>query len=54
MTAMQKEFEMSMLGELAYFLGLQVKQTSTSAFLFQTKYAKNLVKNFGLESAKVV
>ncbi|XP_012850949.1 PREDICTED: uncharacterized protein LOC105970659 [Erythranthe guttata] len=51
---MSSEFEMSMVGELTYFLGLQVKQMSDGIFITQSKYAKNLVKCFGLESAKTV
>ena len=35
---MQKEFEMSLLGELTYFLGLQVQQNKDGIFLSQTKY----------------
>lgn len=49
---MQSEFEMSMMGELSYFLGLQVKQLHTGMFISQSKYAKGLVSKFGLESAK--
>ncbi|CAA0808130.1 cysteine-rich RLK (RECEPTOR-like protein kinase) 8, partial [Striga hermonthica] len=41
---MSSEFEMSLVGELSYFLGLQVKQGKDSIFLHQGKYAKNLVK----------
>ena len=37
---MQKEFEMSLLGELTYFLGLQVQQNKYGIFLSQTKYLK--------------
>ena len=48
---MSSEFEMSLVGELAYFRGMQVKQTGNGTFISQTKYAKNLVKKFGLESA---
>ncbi|KAI9174421.1 hypothetical protein LWI28_017005 [Acer negundo] len=48
----QGEFEMSMMGELNYFLGMQVKQTSMGIMLNQSKYARNLVKMFGLESGK--
>ncbi|XP_024195821.1 uncharacterized mitochondrial protein AtMg00810-like [Rosa chinensis] len=51
---MESEFEMSMCGELTFFLGLQVKQLNTGLFLSQTKYAENLIKKFGLESKKVV
>ena len=50
---MTSKFEMSMMGEMNYFLGLQVKQTAEGIFLSQTKYAKELVKKFGLkDSAK--
>jgi hypothetical protein len=48
---MQSEFEMSLVGELTYFLGLQVKQMDDTLFISQRKYAKNIVKKFGLESA---
>eukprot|EP00253_Pinus_taeda_P034510 PITA_34510 len=34
----QKEFEMSLLGELTYFLGLQIQQKEGGIFLSQTKY----------------
>ena len=37
---MQQEFEMSLLGELTYFLGLQVQQNKYGIFLSQTKYLK--------------
>jgi hypothetical protein len=40
---------MSMIGELNYFLGLQVKQTTEGIFISQSKYAKDLVKRFGLD-----
>jgi hypothetical protein len=46
---MKQEFEMSMIGELTYFLGLQVKQSSEGIFISQSKYAKDLVKRFGLD-----
>ncbi|XP_022883408.1 uncharacterized protein LOC111400215 [Olea europaea var. sylvestris] len=46
------EFEMSMVGELSYFLGLQVKQTDCGLFISQSKYAKDLVKRFDLDSKK--
>ena len=41
---MKNEFEMSMVGELSFFLGLQVKQMEEGTFVSQSKYAKNLVK----------
>ena len=49
---MKKEFEVCMLGELNYFLGLQVKQWKDGIFISQEKYAKNLVKRLGLDSKK--
>ncbi len=49
---MQSEFEMSMMGELKYFLGLQIKQTQEGIFINQAKYCKELIKRFGMESAK--
>ncbi|CAA0807006.1 cysteine-rich RLK (RECEPTOR-like protein kinase) 8, partial [Striga hermonthica] len=41
---MSSEFEMNLVGELSYFIGLQVKQGKDGIFLHQGKYAKNLVK----------
>ena len=49
---MKKEFEMSTVQELNYFLGLQVKQWKDGIFIFQEKYAKNLIKRIGLDSKK--
>ena len=49
---MTTTFEMSMVGDLNYFLGLQIKQCKDGIFFCQSKYAKNLVKRFGLDNAK--
>ena len=49
---MKKEFKMSMVGELTFFLGLQVKQMKEGIFISQEKYAQNIVKKFGLDSKK--
>ena len=49
---MKRELEISMVGELNYFLWLQVKQREDEIFISQEKYAKNLVKRFGLNSKK--
>ncbi|XP_062173613.1 uncharacterized mitochondrial protein AtMg00810-like [Alnus glutinosa] len=46
---MKQEFEMRMIGELTYFLGLQVKQSPEGIFISQSKYAKDSVKRFGLD-----
>ena len=48
---MQSEFEMSMMGELNFFLGLQIKQTKNEIFVNQSKYCKELIHWFGMESA---
>jgi hypothetical protein len=37
---MANEFEMSMIGELNYFIGLQIKQMKNSTFVSQGKYIK--------------
>ena len=50
--AMQEEFEMSLMGELNYFLGLQIKQTEEGIFINQAKYTKELLKRFGMDSSK--
>eukprot|EP00253_Pinus_taeda_P012851 PITA_12851 len=51
---MQKEFEMSLLGELTYFLGLQIQQKEGGIFLSQTRYLKQILKKYGMEDAKPV
>ena len=45
---MQSKYGMSMMGELTYFLGLQVKQVNDGIFISQTKYFYKLVKKFDL------
>jgi hypothetical protein len=47
---MTNEFEMSMIGELSYFLGL--KRLKNGIFVSQGKYIKDMLKNFGMEDAK--
>ena len=46
---MKKEFEMSLLGELIFFLGLQVSQSYKWIFITQTKYIKYMLRKFKLE-----
>ena len=46
---MQSRYQMSMMGELSYFLGLQVKQTDDGIFINQSKYTRNLLKKYGLQ-----
>jgi len=49
---MANEFEMSMIGELSYFLGLQIKQMKNGTFVSQGKYIKDMNKKFGWQEAK--
>nr|GEV97492.1 retrovirus-related Pol polyprotein from transposon TNT 1-94 [Tanacetum cinerariifolium] len=49
---MHDEFEMSMMGELNFFLGLQIKQMEDGIFFNQSKYIKEILKEFGLEESK--
>ena len=51
---MHREFEMSMMGELTFFLGLQIKQTSEGTFVNQAKYTKEIIKKFRLEEGKTM
>ena len=45
---MGKEFEMSMMGELTFFMGLQIKQSSNGISTSQEKYIKVLLKKFNM------
>jgi hypothetical protein len=49
---MMQKFEISMMGELTYFLGFQVKQLKDGTFISQTKYTQDLLKRFGMKDAK--
>ena len=49
---MQTKFEMSMMGEMKFFLGLQIKQTPQGIYIHQTKYVKELLKKFNMSDAK--
>ncbi|KAK1387454.1 hypothetical protein POM88_015632 [Heracleum sosnowskyi] len=48
---MQSNFEMSMMGELKFFLGLQVSQRSNGIFICQSKYLKELLKKYHMEDS---
>ncbi|GJT73378.1 retrovirus-related pol polyprotein from transposon TNT 1-94 [Tanacetum coccineum] len=43
---MTKKFEISMMGELTYFLGLQIKPNDKGIFIFQEHYTRNLLKKY--------
>jgi len=51
---MQDEFEMSMMRELKFFLGIQVNQCEDGVYVHQTKYTKELLKKFKLEECKAM
>jgi hypothetical protein len=43
---------MLMMGELTFFLGIQVKQTRQGTFLHQAKYTKDVMKKFNMAELK--
>nr|GEU54821.1 hypothetical protein [Tanacetum cinerariifolium] len=49
---MHDEFEMTMMGELNFFLGLQIKQIKDGIFFNQSKYIKEMLTKFRLEDSK--
>jgi hypothetical protein len=51
---MVQKFEMSMTGELKYFLGFQVKQLQEGTFISQTKYIQDILTKFGMKDAKPI
>jgi hypothetical protein len=51
---MEKEFQLSMMGELTFFLGIQVKQTKQGTFIHQVKYTMDLMKKFNMAELKPV
>jgi hypothetical protein len=51
---MQNEFQMSLPGELSFFLGLQIRQRNQGIFISKTKYIREILKRFGMEDCKPV
>ena len=51
---MNKEFEMSMFGEIKFFVGLQIQQSKNGIYITQSKYIKDILKKFGMEDSKLV
>jgi hypothetical protein len=49
---MENEFQMSMMGELTFFLGIQGKQMKEGIFIHQAKYTKDLMKKFNMAELK--
>jgi hypothetical protein len=53
-TMMSREFEMSMIDELNFFLGLQIKQLKEGTFISQDKYIKDILKKFKMDNCKAI
>jgi hypothetical protein len=51
---MTDRFEMSMMGELNFFLGFQIKQLEDGTFISQIKYTHDLLKKCGMDKAKPI
>jgi hypothetical protein len=51
---MSRKFEMSMMGELQFFLVLQIKQSKERTFVHQAKYTKDIVRKFKMEDSKAM
>ena len=51
---MKDRYKMSMMGEMNFFLGLQVKQSKEGIFISETKYSHELVDKFGVKDSKAV
>ncbi|KAK1611593.1 hypothetical protein QYE76_035266, partial [Lolium multiflorum] len=48
---MTRKFEMSMMGELKFFLGFQVRQLAKGTFISQEKYVRDMLKKFNMTNA---
>nr|GEY56795.1 hypothetical protein [Tanacetum cinerariifolium] len=51
---MKSRFEMSMMGEMTFFLGLQVNQSPSGIFINQSKYVHEILKKYGLNTFDIV
>nr|GEY69589.1 hypothetical protein [Tanacetum cinerariifolium] len=51
---MKSRFEMSMMGEMTFFLGLQVNQSHSGIFINQSKYMHEILKKYGLNTCDTV
>ena len=49
---MSSKFEMSLMGELQFFLGLQIKQSPEGTFVHQAKYMKDILEKFDFGDSK--
>jgi hypothetical protein len=51
---MRREFEMSVMGELQFFLRLQIKQSKERTFVHRAKCTKDIVRKFKMEDSKAI
>ncbi|GJW00973.1 retrovirus-related pol polyprotein from transposon TNT 1-94 [Tanacetum coccineum] len=51
---MKSRFEMSMMGEMTFFLGLQVNQSPRGIFINQSNYVLEILKKYGMEACDPV
>ncbi|GJW28076.1 retrovirus-related pol polyprotein from transposon TNT 1-94 [Tanacetum coccineum] len=51
---MSSKFQMSMMGQISFFLGLQISQNPRGIFINQSKYAKDILKKFDLHNSDPV
>jgi hypothetical protein len=51
---MNRKFEMSIMGELQFFLELQTKQSKEGTIVHQAKYTKDVVRKFKIEDSKAM
>jgi hypothetical protein len=51
---MSREFKISIIRELSFFLDLQVKQTEDGTFICQSKYVNDLLKRFGMNNSNPI
>ena len=48
---MTKEFEMSMFGEIKFFVGLRIQQLKYGIYITQSKYIKEILKKFRMDDS---
>nr|GEX84774.1 hypothetical protein [Tanacetum cinerariifolium] len=51
---MKSLFEMSMMGEMTFFLGLQVNQSPSGIFINQSNYVNEILKKYGLNTCDII
>nr|GEV17867.1 hypothetical protein [Tanacetum cinerariifolium] len=51
---MKSRFKMSMIGEIMFFLGLQVNQSPSGIFINQSKYVHEILKKYGLNTCDII